>query len=104
MARVVFNALVDSVHGKLCNEERAPIFAQRKDTGAKYVYHVDRPYTGPLSDAQEAQQARFKQAATETKNIMNSLELVAPYKESFLKQKKYGTLRGYIFAQAMKNA
>lgn len=104
MARVVFNALVDSVHGKLCKEERAPIFAQRKDTGAKYVYHVDRPYTGPLTEAQKANAQRFATAAAETKTIMNSLEQLAPYKEAFAKQTKYGTLRGYIFAQVYKNA
>ncbi len=104
MAKVVFNHLVDRVQGKLCSDPKAPIFAHRNDSGCNFVYHRDNPYTGPLSDAQKANLQRFATAQTETKNIMNSLELVAPYKESFTKQKKYATLRGYIFAQVYKNA
>ncbi len=102
MAKVEFNHLVESVHGKVCNDPRGPIFAQRKDTGSKYVYHRDNPYTGPATEAQEAQKQRFKAASTNTKNVMNNPEQLTAYKEAWRKNPgKYGTLRGYIFAQEM---
>ncbi len=102
MAKVEFNHLVKSVSGKLCKDEHAPIFAQRKDTGAKYVYHRDNPYTGPDSPAQEAQKQRFKTASANVKTIMNDPDQVKPYREAWKKNPgKYGTLRGYIFAQVM---
>ncbi len=104
MAKVLFNHLIDRVQGKLCNDPKSPIFAHRNDSGSNYVYHRDNPYTGPLSEAQKANQQRFATAQAETKTIMNSLEQLAPYKDAFAKQNKYATLRGYIFAQVYKNA
>ncbi len=102
MAKVDFNHLVEAVHGKVCEDPRGPIFAQRKDTGTKYVYHIDTPYTGPSTEAQEAQKQRFKTAAVNTKNAMNDAEKLGTYKDAWRKNPgKYGTLRGYIFAQEM---
>lgn len=40
MAKVEFNELVNSVSGKLCKDEKSPIFAQRKDTGTAVVLVV----------------------------------------------------------------
>ncbi len=102
MAKVVFYHLVKSVSGKVCQDEHGPIFAIRKDTGTKYVFHRDNPYTGPATEAQEAQKQRFTTAAANTKNIMNNPSELATYKEAWRKNPgKYGTLRGYIFAQEM---
>ncbi len=102
MAKVVFNHLIDHVSGKYCQDPTGPIFARRKDTGTKYVYHVENPYTGPATEAQEAQKQRFKTAQTNTRNVMNDPAQLLPYKEAWRKNPgKYGTLRGYVFAQEM---
>ncbi len=102
MAKVVFNHLIDRVQGKYCQDPTGPIFAFRGDTGTKYVYHIDNPYTGPATAAQDAQKQRFKTASANTKTIMRDPEQLLPYREAWKKNPgKYGTLRGYVFAQVM---
>ncbi len=104
MAKVVYNHLVDRVQGKLCKDDKSPIFAYRQDTGTRFVYHRDNPYTGPASEKQQANYQRFKSAHEEVKTVMGNLELLNTYKESFANQTKYKTLRGFIFAEVYKNA
>ncbi len=104
MAKVEYNELVNSVSGKLCKEDGSPIFARRRDTGTKYVYHRHAKPDKEPTPGQLAQQQKFATAGAEVKTIMSSLEQIAPYRESFAKQTKYKTLRGYIFAEVYKNA
>ncbi len=101
MAKVEFNELVNSVSGKLCKDEKSPIFAQRKDTGTKYVYHRHATVKRDPTPAQSAQQAKFASVSAEVRTILADPSLSAPYREAFAKQTKYKTLRGYIFAELM---
>ncbi len=104
MAKVEYNELVNSVSGKLCKDEKGPIFARRRDTGTKYVNHRHANPDKEPTPEQLAQQQKFATAGAEVKTIMSSLEQLAPYREAFVQQAKYKTLRGYIFAQVYKNA
>ncbi len=100
MAKVSFNHLIDSVSGKLCNDEKAPIFAHRKDSGCRYVYHRDNPYTGPASDKQIEQRNKFKAAHIAVKAVYSDPEHLAEATAAWKQNPgKYPTLRGYIFAQ-----
>ncbi len=103
MAKIKYMDLVDRVQGKFCKEDpTGAIFAYRKDTGVNYVYHRHNVSTAPASAAQEAQKARFKATVSTVKSIMKDVEQVQPYVEAWRKNPgKYGTLRGYIFAQVM---
>ncbi len=101
MAKVEFNELVNSVSGKLCKDEKSPIFAQRKDTGTKYVYHRHAQVKREPTPAQLAQQAKFAEVSAEVRSIMADAELLAPYREAFARQNKYKTIRGYIFSALM---
>ncbi len=103
MAKVTFNHLVDKVQGKTCKDERSPIFAYRADTGTRYVYHRDKENVNDPTPAQVAQQTKFASAHAQTATIMADPTLLAPYQASFPKQKKYKTLRGYIFADVIAN-
>ncbi len=101
MAKVTFNHLVDTVQGKTCKAERSPIFAFRKDTGTRYVYHRDKEYVHDPSPAQLAQQQKFAAAHAQVKTIMADSAQLEEYRAAFAKQTKYKTLRGYIFADVM---
>ncbi len=104
MAKVTYNHLIDSVSGKLCNDPKSPIFARRKDSGTKYVYHRDNPYTGPASDSQKLVRNKFKAAHQAVKTILNDPQqvktLTAEWKAN---PGKYATLRGYVFAKEFAN-
>ncbi len=94
--------MVDRVQGKYCKQDpNGAIFAFRKDTGAKYVYHVHNPFTGEPTAAQVAAKNKFASVAAQVKGILADVQQSAQYREAFAKQSKYKTLRGYIFAELM---
>ncbi len=98
MARVVFMDLVDHVSGKYCKQDpNGAIFARRKDTNTKYVYHVHSPFAGEPSAAQLAGQNRFKQAQVKVKEVMSDPMELATATAEWQSQTKYKTLRGYLF-------
>ncbi len=103
MAKVVFMDLVDHVSGKYCKKDpNGAIFARRKDSNTKYVYHVHSPFTGEPSAAQVAARNRFAQNQAKVTEALNDPQQAATYRAEFAAQKKYPTLRGYVFAQLMK--
>ncbi len=102
MAEVIFNELISSVRGKYCKQdENGAIFTRRN--GKNFVHHIHNPHTGPATAKQLAHQEKFKSMQAQVATIMVDDEQVASYKEAFVKQTKYATLRGYIFAQLMAN-
>ncbi len=103
MAKVDFNELVNSVSGKLCKDEKSPIFAQRRDTGTKYVYHRHSKPDKEPTPAQVAQRQRFATIQGKVTEALNDPQQSATYMAEFAKQHKYGTLRGYVFAQLMNS-
>ena len=80
--------------GKLCSHSDI-YFAERN--GTQYTGKICNPYTGEPTEKQVAVRQKF----ADTIEALNQLteEQKDAYKEAFRKQKKYRSLRGYIFAQ-----
>lgn len=90
---------IDTYHGKARKgEENSRIYARRSDTGARYCYFRRKRNT-PDTAAQIEVKEKFKQATAATQAVMADLEQLAAYIPLFKKQKKYKTLRGFVFAQ-----
>ena len=80
--------------GKLCSHSDI-YFAERN--GTQYTGKICNPYTGEPTEKQTA--VRFIFADTVAAINALSEEQRAEYEAAFKRQKKYKTLRGYIFAQ-----
>ena len=89
--------LIERLSGKVCGHSNT-YFAERN--GTQYTGTICNPYTGEPTANQLAVRARF----TATVEAINALteEQLAEYENNFKKQKKYRTLRGYIFAMENK--
>jgi hypothetical protein len=77
-------------------------FRNRKKDNATIGVRVKHPYNGGNSEAQKAVREAFKATHAQVKTIMADAEQRASYKAQFDAQKKYISLRGYIFAQVHK--
>ena len=97
MSKVKPMILVDRLSGKVCGHSNT-YFAVRN--GTQYTGTICNPYTGEPTDKQIAVRQKF----ADTYAAMAALteEQKNDYKEAFKKQKKYRSLRGYIFAQLYK--
>lgn len=97
MSKVKPMILVDRLSGKVCGHSNT-YFAVRN--GTQYTGTICNPYTGEPTDKQIAVRQKF----ADTYAAMAALteEQRDAYKEAFKKQKKYRSLRGYIFAQEYK--
>ena len=97
MSKIKPMILVDRLSGKVCSHSNT-YFALRN--GTQYTGTICNPYTGEPTDKQIAVREKF----ADTIEAINALteEQREAYKEAFKKQKKYRTLRGYIFAQEYK--
>ena len=86
--------LISQLRGKLCSHSDI-YFAERN--GTQYTGKICTPYTGEPTEKQVAVRQKF----ADTIEALNQLtqEQKDAYKEAFRKQKKYRSLRGYIFAQ-----
>lgn len=86
--------LISQLRGKLCSHSDI-YFAERN--GTQYTGKICNPYTGDPTEKQVAVRQKF----ADTIEALNQLtqEQKDAYKEAFRKQKKYRSLRGYIFAQ-----
>ena len=89
--------LIERLSGKVCGHSNT-YFAERN--GTQYTGTICNPYKGEPTANQLAVRARF----TATVEAINALteEQLAEYENNFKKQKKYRTLRGYIFAMENK--
>ena len=86
--------LISELRGKVCGHSNR-YFAVRH--GTQYTGTICNPYTGDPSEAQIANRQKF--ASTNAVIAELTEEQKDAYKEAFHKQKKYRSLRGYIFAQ-----
>ena len=85
MAKYVPIEMVKSYSGKIC-EHSDVYFAKKGNT-----------LTKPFSEQELARQAKFRQAIAAVNAL--TVEQKTAYAASFKNQSKYGTLRGYMFAQ-----
>ena len=84
--------------GKLCSHSDI-YFAERN--GTQYTGKICNPYTGEPTVNQVSVRQKFADTIEAMTNLTE--EQIEQYKTAFRKQKKYKTLRGYIFAQLYKD-
>ena len=94
MAKFKTMELLSSLSGKVCGHSNT-YFAERN--GTLYTGTICNPYKGEPTEKQLAVREKFA-ATTEAMNNLTE-EQIADYTADFKKQKKYKTLRGYIFSQ-----
>ena len=97
MAKLKPMILIERLSGKVCGHSNT-YFAERN--GTQYTGTICNPFTGEPTEAQIAVRANFA-ATIEAMNVLTP-EQIADYETAFRKQKKYRSLRGYIFAQENK--
>ena len=97
MAKIKPMELLSRLSGKVCGHSNT-YFAERN--GTQYTGTICNPYTGEPTDKQIAVREKFADTIEAINNLTE--EQRDAYKEAFRKQKKYRTLRGYIFAQEYK--
>ena len=97
MSKIKPMILVDRLSGKVCGHSNT-YFAVRN--GTQYTGTICNPYTGEPTDKQIAVRQKF----ADTYAAMAALteEQRNAYEKAFINQKKYRSLRGYIFAQEYK--
>ena len=86
--------MVKSYSGKIC--EHSDVYFAKKG-GTLYTGKICNPRTKPFSEQELARQEKFRQTAAAVKALTE--EQVTAYETAFKNQKKYGSLRGYMFAQ-----
>ena len=97
MAKYVPIEMVKSYSGKIC-EHSDVYFAKKGDT--LYTGKICNPRDlakKPFSADELARQTKFRQASAAVKALTE--EQKSAYATAFKNQKKYGSLRGYMFAQ-----
>ena len=94
MSKIKPMELISKLSGKVCGHSNK-YFAVRY--GTQYTGTICNPYTGEPT----AKQIAIRQKFADTYAAMAALteEQKADYETAFRKQKKYRSLRGYIFAQ-----
>lgn len=93
MSKIKPMILVEKLSGKVCGHSNT-YFAERY--GTQYTGTICNPFTGEPTEKQIAVRQKF----ADTYAAMAALteEQKDAYQEAFKKQKKYRSLRGYIFA------
>ena len=86
--------MVKSYSGKIC-EHSDVYFAKKGNT--LYTGKICNPRTKPFSEQELARQTKFRQAIAAVNAL--TAEQKTAYAAAFKYQSKYGTLRGYMFAQ-----
>ena len=94
MAKITPMELLSSLSGKVCGHSNK-YFAVRY--GTQYTGTICNPFTGEPTEKQIAVRQKFADTYTAMSELTE--EQKNAYKEAFRKQKKYRSLRGYIFAQ-----
>ena len=94
MSKVKPMELISQLSGKVCSHSNK-YFAVRN--GTQYTGTICNPYKGEPTDKQIANRQKFADTYAAMANLTE--EQREAYTEAFKKQKKYRTLRGYIFAQ-----
>ena len=93
----------DSISKKFSGSDQI-YFRNRKKDNATIGVRVKNPYAGGNSEAQIAVRNAFKTTQAQVTTILADPEQRATYAAMFKAQKKYLTLRGYIFAQLYPNS
>ena len=98
MAKYVPMDLIRSLSGKVCRHSDM-YFAERN--GSRYTGKMCNPRTAPFSAKELAQQTKFKTAVSNARAAMADPTQRAAYEATFVNQRKYRTLFGYIVSKEM---
>jgi len=122
MAKAQPSIPFDHLSGKISSRER---IVTRTRNGRTQVYAVNRPYTGPLSEARRRVVGAFSQAVSQCKAEMSDPERLAWWQERYARYCKaarrhapranaaflgtasdrfYSTLRGFVIASLIAQA
>ena len=94
MAKIKPMELLSRLSGKVCGHSNT-YFAERN--GTQYTGTICNPFTGEPTDKQISIRTKFQTVIANMAAL--STEEIEAYRQAFKKQKKYRSLRGYIFAQ-----
>lgn len=98
MSNVKYLDPIAHISGKICRHSEV-IFAHRKASGKNYTTKICNPRTSAPSALESQMRNKFSQATAATLLAMQDAQQLRAYTTAFKAQKKYTTLRGYIFAQ-----
>ncbi len=98
MAIIKNSTPFDSIQKKFSGSDEIH-FRNRKKDNATIGVRVKNPYDGGNSEAQKTVREKFKTVRAQVDAIMADPEQKASYNAKYKAQKKYLSLRGYIFAQ-----
>ncbi len=99
MAKIYYPEHIARIQGKVCRKDPDGItYMQRSDTGTKFVQHRHATMYNPTA-AQLAVNAKFASAIAAVQAAMADPVQIAAYISAFKAQKKYKTLRGFVFAE-----
>ena len=98
MALIKNSTPFDSIKKKFSGSDEIH-FRNRKKDNATIGVRVKNPYDGGNSEAQKAVRETFKTVRAQVDAIMADPEQRASYEAKYNAQKKYLSLRGYIFAK-----
>ena len=98
MSKIKPIAIIDTMSGKVC-EHSDMYFRTNKQTGDVFTGKLCNPSTAAPTEAQIKAKERFAKVAEAVRAIMADPEQRATYEAKYKAQKKYLSLRGYIFAQ-----
>ena len=96
--KVIPIEIISGLRGKVCSHSDMYVRQNRKNN----VMHTGKlcnPYDGPLNESVAANTVKFKTAQTATAAAMADTTKLQEYSAAFKNQKKYSTLRGFIFAK-----
>lgn len=97
MAKIKPMELLSRLSGKVCGHSNT-YFAERN--GTQYTGTICNPYKGEPTDKQIAVREKFADTIAAINNLTE--EQKTAYEKAFKNQKKYRSLRGYIFAMEYK--
>ncbi len=99
MAKIYYTEHIARIKGKVCRKDPNGItYMTRTDTGTTFVQHRHAVAYNPTA-AQVACNEKFKAATAATLAVMADVEQLSAMAPAFKAQRKYKTLRGFIFAQ-----
>ena len=96
--KVIPIEVIAGLRGKVCSHSDMYVRQNRRN-GVMYTGKLCNPYDGPIGDKQRSLINKFKAARTAVATTMADAEALQTYTEQFKAQKKYSTLRGFIFAK-----
>lgn len=102
MSKIVPMDLVKEMRGKVCTHSD---FYFQKRNGLIFTGRKCEPRDlniRPYTEKEKANQAKFRSTRFAMENLTD--EQKTTYQNEFLKQSKYATLQGYIFAQEYRKA